>query len=147
MTAPPKWYKVVVIVALIWNLFGCMAVIMDLMIKPENAAKLSADQQTLYAARTTWSTLASLIAVLGGTIGSLGLVMRKTWSQIFLIASLIGLLVQNYGLFIVVDGARLAGAGAVILQSFVLLIAVGLIMLYRSAVRKEWISGSTGAPV
>jgi hypothetical protein len=142
MTTPPKWYKIIAIIALIWNLFGCFATMSDLMIKPEDVAKLSPGMQTLYTSRTTWSVIASLTAVIGGTIGSLGLLLRKKWALTFLIASLVGLLAQDYGLFVVAGGAGIVGAVGIVLQALVFLIAIGLIMLCRSAVRKGWMGGA-----
>jgi hypothetical protein len=143
MTTAPKWYKIITVIALIWNLFGCLAVLSDLMMKPEDIARLSADQQALYASRTAWSMTANAVAVLGGVVGSLGLYLRKRWYMPFLIASFICLIIQDYGLFIVANGAALAGPAGFILQGMVLLIALLLIVLGRSAEKRGWISGNS----
>ena len=42
MTAAPKWFKPVVIVALLWNLLGCMAYLSDVMLTPADIAKIAA---------------------------------------------------------------------------------------------------------
>ena len=49
MTATPKWLKPVGIVALIWNLIGVAAFVMDLRLTSADVAKLSAAQQAMYA--------------------------------------------------------------------------------------------------
>jgi hypothetical protein len=139
MSAPPKWFTVIAVIALIWNLLGCLAILADFMVKPEDIAKLPADQQALYAARTWWSTTASAIAVLGGALGSLGLILRKQWAMPFLAASLGGLIIQDFGLFVIANGASLAGPAAVVLQTFVLLIAIGLVLMARTAAKRSWI--------
>lgn len=139
MSSPARWYTVIAVIALIWNLLGCLAILADLMITPEDIARLTAEQQALYATRTWWSSTASAIAVLGGAAGSLGLILRKRWAMPFLVASLLGLIVQDFGLFVVANGASLAGPVAVILQTAVLLIAVGLVALARIAAQRNWI--------
>lgn len=140
METPPKWYKFVAIIALVWNLLGCLAVFADIMIRPEDIAKMSANQQAMYAARTTWSTAASLLAVLGGAAGSLGLFLRKRWSMPLLAASVVGLIVQDYGLFVVANGINLGGTTPLVIQGFVILISLGLVYLARTARTKGWIA-------
>lgn len=40
MTATPRWYLPVTILALLWNLFGCFAYLSDVMLKPEDVAQM-----------------------------------------------------------------------------------------------------------
>ena len=140
MHTPPKWFTVIAIVALLWNLLGCFAIAADLMISPAELAKLSAAQQQLYAARAGWAVAASLTAVVGGAIGCIGLLLRKKWAFPVLILSLIGILVQDFGLFVVVDGATLAGPVAVIMQAIVLAIGVALVLLSRKGIARAWLA-------
>jgi len=139
MQTPPKWYLPVAILALIWNLLGCMAYLLDVMMTPEDIAKLTQAQQELYASRTWWSVSATAIAVWGGALGSLGLILRKRWARPLLIASLLGLVVQDFGLFVMTDAAAEAGAVAFVLQACVFLIAVGLVRLSGKAITRGWI--------
>ena len=41
MTPMPKWFRPVAVIALLWNLLGCFAYLMDVTMKPEDIAKLS----------------------------------------------------------------------------------------------------------
>ena len=127
-------------VALLWNLLGCFAIAADVMLAPADLAKLSAAQQQLYAARAGWAVAASMTAVLGGAIGCIGLLLRKKWAFPVLILSLIGILVQDFGLFVVVDGATLAGPVAVIMQTIVLAIGIGLVLLSRKGIARGWLA-------
>jgi hypothetical protein len=94
----------------------------------------------LYNARPSWAVAATALAVLGGTIGCLGLLIRKKWAFVLLSLSLIGILLQDFGLFALVNGAALAGSVAVLLQSFVLVIAIVLIWLSRFAIARGWLT-------
>ena len=140
MNTPPKWFTVIAVVALLWNLLGCFAIAADLMLSPADVAKLSAAQQQLYAARAGWAVAASVTAVLGGAIGCIGLLLRKKWAFPVLILSLIGILVQDFGLFVVVDGATLAGPVAVVMQAIVLAIGIGLVVLSRKGITRGWLA-------
>lgn len=140
MSATPRWFTVVAVLALLWNLLGCTAFVMDLMMTPEAVAKLSAEQQVLDSMRPMWAVFATGTAVIGGALGSLGLMMKKRWATMLLVLSLLGVIAQDYGLFFVVDGVALGGMTVVVLQGCVLLIAIGLVMLSRKAAARGWLS-------
>ena len=136
----PKWYLPVAITALLWNIMGCVAYLLDATISPEAIAQLTAAQQALYASRSAWVVSATAIAVWGGAAGCVGLVWRKRWATWLLVASLAGVIVQDLGIFVLSDAASQAGATAMVLQGFVLVIAVGLVFLGRRAAAEGWIS-------
>lgn len=140
MNVPPKWFKIVAVVGVLWNLLGCLAFASDLSLSPEDIAKLPPAHQALYAARPAWAVAATAIAVLAGVLGCLGLFLRKKWAFPVLVLSLTGILVQDFGLFVLVDGAKLAGPVAVVMQSVVLLIGIGLVLLGRTGIRRGWLA-------
>ena len=140
MTETPKWYMPVAIAALLWNLLGCVAYLSDVMLTPEDIARLSADEQAAYAARATWAVAATAIAVWGGAAGCIGLILRKRWATPLLMASLAGLIVQDVGLFVLTDAGSLAGPVASVLQGVVLLIGIGLVILARKASAQRWLT-------
>jgi hypothetical protein len=140
MNPLPKWLKVVAIVALLWNLLGCLAFASELRLSPKDVAMLPAAQQTLYAARATWAVAATAAAVLGGVFGCIGLLLRKKWAFAAFAISLIGILVQDFGLFVLVDGAALAGSVGVVMQSIVLAIGFGLVLLSHKGIARGWLA-------
>ena len=77
---PPVSLKVVAIVALLWNLLGCLAFFSDLRLSPDDLARLPEAQQALYAARPGWAVAATAVAVFGGVLGSIGLLLRRKWA-------------------------------------------------------------------
>jgi hypothetical protein len=44
MNAVPKWFRPVAVAAVIWNLLGCVAQLSDVMLTPQDLAKMSAAQ-------------------------------------------------------------------------------------------------------
>lgn len=139
MNNPPKWFTIVAVIALLWNLLGCVAFFADLHLSPQDVAQLSAAEKTLYDARPNWALAATALAVLGGAVGCIGLLLRRKWARIPFWLSLFGLLVQDFGLFVLVDGVALAGSVAVVMQSIVLLVAIGLVVLGTRAIRRGWL--------
>lgn len=140
MTQPPKWFKVVAILALVWNLLGCAAYLADAMMTAEDVAKLSAEQQELYRARPSWAVSATAVAVWLGALGSLALILRKRWTTILLVLSLLGVLVQDYWLFLASDAARVSGPSVVMMQAFVLLVSIALVALSLHASKRGWLT-------
>jgi len=133
----PKWFIPVAVVALLWNLMGCAAYLMDVMLTPEAVAAMPADQQALYAARPAWAVAAYAIAVWGGALGCVGLIMRKRWAKGAFLASLLGLIAQDAALF----GMSPVPLSTTIyaLQGMVLVIAVLLLVLANRASRDGWL--------
>lgn len=140
MSKPPMWFYVVAVLALLWNLMGCVAFVTDLHLTPEDLAKLPEAQQALYRARPGWAVAATGVAVIGGALGCLALILRKRWAAGLLIASLLGVLVQDFGLFVLMGGAQAAGMVAVALQTVVLLVAIALVLLARRADARGWLA-------
>ena len=133
----PKWYMPVAIVALLWNLMGCAAYLMDVTLTPEAVAAMSPDQQALYAARPAWAVAVYAIAVWGGALGCVGLIMKKRWAKGALLASLLGLIAQDIALFGMSPVAIETSVYA--LQGMVLMIAVLLLLLANKAARQGWL--------
>lgn len=140
MTQAPKWYMPVAVLALVWNLIGCAAYLSDVMLTPEAVAQMPAEQQALYAARPAWAVAAYAIAVWGGAVGSLGLVLKKRWASLPLLASALGLVVQDLALFVLSPAARTMPATAFVLQGIVFVIALALLRMARLGAARGWLS-------
>ncbi len=140
MNKAPVWFTVIVVVALLWNVAGLLAVLADLRLTAADIAALPVQQQELYKARPIWSVAASVVAVLGGTLGCLSLLLRKRWALNLLYASLAGVVLQDVGLFVVAGAAKVRDPVPFVLQGLVLVVAVGLIALGRLAARQSWLS-------
>jgi hypothetical protein len=140
MTRIPPWFHVLASVALFWNLLGAVVVIMSFMITPEAIATLPQEQQLLHTNIPVWSLYGSLLAVAAGSLGCLALLTKKAWAYPLFISSLVGLVLQNIGIFILVNGAAIVGTSGLFMQAFVVIIAIGLLLLSKKAIKRGWIS-------
>lgn len=139
MTKPPLWFAALAAFALLWNLAGLFAVIADLQLSAAEIAALPAAQQALYAARPGWAVAASLVAVIGGTLGCLGLLLRRRWALVLLLASLAGVVLQDLAIVLVAGAAVVADPASFALQGVVLIVALGLVVLARRAAARSWL--------
>ena len=140
MSKPPLWFTLLAGLAILWNLAGLLAVVADLRLSAADIAALPAEQQAMYAARPLWSVAASVVGVVAGTLGCFALLLHKRWSLALFYLSLVGVLLQDIGIFLVAGAARPGNPVAIVLQSLVLAIAIGLIALARRATARSWLS-------
>ncbi len=136
----PGWFKLVAGLAVAWNLLGVVAYIAQTMMTPEAFAAMSPAEQDLYTSTPAWATGAFAIAVFGGAAGSLLLFLRKALAESILVLSLAGVVVQMFHSFFMSNAFEVYGPGGAIMPVLVLLIAIALVWLARSAKTKGWIT-------
>jgi hypothetical protein len=137
---PPIWFTIVAVLALIWNAFGVMAYIMQVTMSAEALAALPEAEQALYIDLPAWYTGAFAIAVFGGALASLALLLRKGAAYPLFMISFAGILVQMVYNFFMSRAVEVYGPGGMIMPVMVLLIGGALIQLARAAKTKGWIS-------
>jgi hypothetical protein len=89
---PHLSFWIISILALIWNLLGVMNFFGQL--NSEVVASMPASHQAIIEGRPVWGTIAFAIAVFGGALGCILLLLRKAVAQYVFIASLLGVMVQ-----------------------------------------------------
>ena len=136
----PKWFKVVAIVALVWNILGVMNYLLTVTMGPEALASMSEEQQAYMEATPVWVIAAFAFAVWGGFAGTLALVLKKAWAVPALIVSLTGVIVQVVYSFLMSNYLEAFGTGSAIFFLLVLPIGIFLVWLARSAKSKGWIT-------
>ncbi len=137
---PPTWFWVVASIALVWNLLGAMAYVNQVMMTPEELQLLPEDQRAILESTPAWATGAFALAVWGGTLGCILLLMRKKAATPVLVLSLLGLIVQLYHAFFMTNSMEVYGPGGLVMPIMVIAIGVYLIWFSRSAAAKGWLS-------
>ena len=80
-------------VALLWNIMGAINFCVQ-MINADMVAGMSESHRAIIEGRPAWATGAFAIAVFGGALGCLLLLLRKSVAFYLFIASLLGVIVQ-----------------------------------------------------
>jgi len=87
--------------ALVWNLIGVAMWYMQVTMSAEQLAAMTDAQRQVYEATPGWLNIAFAVAVFAGVLGALGLLLKKRWAATMFLLSLIALLVQMAGAYVV----------------------------------------------
>lgn len=135
---PATWFWIVSGIALLWNLLGVMAYIAQVTLSPEALQALPENERTLIEATPAWATGAFAIAVWGGTLGAILLLLRRTFATPILIISLIGVVVQMIHAFFISNSIEVYGPGGMAMPAMVMIFAIFLIWFSRKAAASGW---------
>jgi hypothetical protein len=139
MTERAKWFLPVSIVVLLWMLVGIGGFIVDLMMTPEDWAKLPEGQQQLYASRPAFLYACYAVATVSGIVGAILLVMRRRAAVATLALSLVAVIVQFGYTIWGLDAPAVAGNGIYGLASFIVLAGAGSLWVARKARGEGWL--------
>jgi hypothetical protein len=139
-SSAPKWFVILALVALVWNLMGVAAYVMQVTMPPEQMAALPEAQRALYESTPAWATAAFAIAVNFGVLGCFFLLLKRTWAYPFLLLSLAGVVLQMIHSFFMSKSLEVFGPSSAIMPIMVMVIAIYLVVLTRSAKAKGWLS-------
>lgn len=129
----PSWLRLVAGLGLVWNLFGVYQYLMTVgVVAGADAASVDA--------MPAWVTGAFAIAVFGGALGCLGLLLLKRWSKLLLLLSLLAVLAMNVWTFALSGMAGTMAGPELAVTCAVILIAILLAWLSHDADRKGWLS-------
>jgi len=126
--------------ALVWNLIGLAFYVGQMTMTPEALAQMTEQVQEFFLATPTWSNAAYAIAVNAGVLGSLFLLLRKSWATPMYILSMVGIIVQDIDAFVLRDAFSVVGLGSLLIPSMVLVIGTALILYSRAAKERGWLS-------
>ena len=133
---PPTWFWVVSGLALVWNLVGVGAFVGQMTM---DLNTFSAAERAFYESTPAWATVAFAVAVFGGVLGSVGLLLRKSWAFAMLVACLLGIVVQDSHSIFIGDGIEVFGPAGFILPLFTFGIAAALAWFARYSEQQGWI--------
>lgn len=132
----PHWsFWIIVGVLMIFNIMGCINFTMQL--NPDFVASMPEAYRAIIEARPVWATAAFAVAVFGGVLGCLLLLLRKSVSYYVFILAFIGPLVT------MIDVLNLSGSIAAPVEFLIgnlsqLVVAVFLLWYSKLAGRKGW---------
>lgn len=137
-TKPPVWYWIVAVVALLWNALGIMAYLMRVYLTDEAMAKLPQEQQVYIQNQPSWYLGVFALAVFGGTLGSLLLLLRKALAYWVFIVSFVCVVVQ-WGYDLTVENSPAFESSGMAMAIMIPVFSVALVFISRTAKAKGWI--------
>lgn len=133
--APPKWYWLISGFGLVWNAVGVVAFVVQLTM---DLSELPEAQQLFFEERPTWAVASFGLAVVSGVLGSLALLLRKSWAVPMLVVCIAGIALQTFHSIALTNGIEVFGPQGLVLPVMVFLIAVVLTIVGRTANRNGW---------
>lgn len=136
----PKWFKPIVIIALLWNLIGVINFFIQINLSEEAIAALPEAEQALMNSTPLWSLVAFALGVFGGATGSLGLLIQKKWAFYPLLFSLVGVVAQmTYWLFFT-QAVDVYGSETYTMPVLVILVAFFLLRLAKKGIKEGYLN-------
>ena len=135
---PPVMFRVVAVAAVIWNVLGVLAFVMNVAISAEAMAAMPEVQQALYAAQPAWVTGAFAIAVFAGLGGSIALALRKGIATAIFVVSLVAVIAQMFYAFAMSNMLSVMGASSAVMPSLIIIIAAALVWFSIRSKAKGW---------
>ncbi|MDH3646793.1 MAG: hypothetical protein OER80_08475 [Gammaproteobacteria bacterium] len=127
------------IVALIWNVMGGINFVMQM--NADAVAAMPETHRAIIDSRPGWATGGFAIAVFGGALGCILLLLRKSAAFYLFIASLLGVIVAMiHTLGVATSSNNFSPFEIVLMILMPLVVAVFLIWYAKQAERKGWIS-------
>jgi hypothetical protein len=125
---------------LLWNSMGVYAFFYDLMLSAEDLALLPVEHQELYARFPWWTRIFYGIAVFGGFLGCVFLLLKKKMSYLLFQISFVGIVVQiSYSIF-AAKSIEVYGAQGLVMP--IMIVGFGVFILWYSnrAIEKSWLN-------
>ena len=124
---PSTSFWIIGIVALIWNLMGVFAYLQEAYMTAEDLAALPIEEQALYENIPAWVTAAFAIAVFGGALACILLLLRKKLATFVFIISFVSILAQMTYNLLMSKAMEVYGPGGMIMPIMVIVIGAYLI--------------------
>ena len=134
--AIPAWYWAIAVAALLFEGLGTFLFVSNLTLDP---ATLPLDQRSIFEATPQWMNLAWAVATGAGLIGAIGLLVRRRFAEPALLVSLLAVVVQVSGIFLVKQLRELTPEDHLIVPVTVLLIAYAFWQSAKLAKRRGWL--------
>lgn len=132
----PAWLRIVALLALVWNLIGVYFYLVH--VGTIDGPAMSDADRALAETMPVWATACFAIGVFGGTLGSLGLLLLKSWARILLLLSFLALLAEQTW-YLLLSGTQV-GLEQAALPVIILVVAALLAWLAGNAQKKGWLS-------
>lgn len=130
----PHWsFWLICIIALMWNMMGSINFMVQM--NPEMVANFPDEAQSLISNRPLWATIMFALAVFGGVLAEVLLLLKKAMAYYLFIASFLGVVITNIHTFQVTSATELWLG-----STMSLIIAAFLIWYSKFVIAKGWVN-------
>ena len=135
----PAWFRVVAVLALLWELFGVAMYLMHVGVLPNDPSQMSEAERSLMESSPMWVTGLFAIGVFSGALGAVGLVLPRRWARPVLVLSLIAVVLQFGGWLLLTDAIAIIGPTVFVMPLIIVLVAILLVWLADMGAKRGWL--------
>lgn len=135
--APPAWFRIVALLAVLWNAFGVFQYLSSVGLFGDPLTGMTDAQRAAAESIPPAVTAAFAIGTLAGLAGSLGLLLGKRWAVPLLLVSLLALAVLEGWIVFLSDA--LEAFGGIGLPLTIVVVAALLAWLATHARARGWL--------
>lgn len=132
---PYNYLKTILIILFVWNIIGILFFLQDVFLDPKI---LTENQLEFHSRFPFWIKIIYALAVFGGTIGTFGLIKRKSWSHSIVIVSMLAVIVQMYHSIFIANSLEFLGNSAAILPTIIIVLSIVLAWIAETYKRNNW---------
>lgn len=133
----PVHLWVVGVLALFWNGFGAFDYLMTQTENESYMSQFTPEQLEYFYGFPTWVVLFWALAVWGGVLGAVLLLLRKRIAVAVLLASFVSMAITFTHNFLLSDGMEVMGTGGAAFSGVIFVVALGLWRYARVMARKD----------
>lgn len=138
-TPAPGWYWIIAVLALLWNLMGCTAFLMEVFAQEAMMESMTDQQKEWARSIPVWIFVVYFLAVTTGAAGSVGLLMRKAWSLPLFAVCLVAVIIQMVYTMLILGGLQAMGPSGLVMPVLVIVFASALLWFSWLAKGKSWL--------
>lgn len=137
---PPAWFTVMAAILVLWGLAGAAALYAHFAYGPGLDPNATSWDWQLYRQLPLWHHAAYVIAVSGGLLGSLALLLRSKWAVPLYVLSLVAVVIQFGYVFLGTQMIAVKGVWTIYFPLFIFAVALFQLWLSRRAYMRGWIN-------
>ena len=102
----PLWFWVIAVVALLWNIMGCVILLSEVFAQEAMMESMTEEQKEWSRSTPSWIYFVFAISVSAGVAGSICLLMRKRLSVLLFTISFVAVLIQMVYTMLIAGACR-----------------------------------------
>ncbi len=135
----PLWFWVISVVALLWNIMGCMILLSEVFAKEAMMESFSEEQKEWSRSTPSWIYIVFTISVGTGVAGSICLLMRKRLSVPLFTISFVAVLIQMVYTMLIAGGLQVMGPSGAVMPALVVLLSIAWLLFSLFSKGKGWL--------
>lgn len=139
-SAVPRWFWAIAIVALLWNIMGCVVFLSDVFAKEEMIKTMTEPQKEWARSIPGWVYAFFGVSVGTGIAGSIALLMRNKLALPLFAISFVAVLVQMVHTMGIAGGLQVMGPSGAVMPVIVVVLACLWLVASAGFRRRGWLN-------